>query len=133
MRTIPTVAAAAVVAALAGCGGSDKPGYCSDRGNLEQSVKDLEKIKVLQSGGVQKLKSQLQKVRSSASATVTSAKDDFPSETSQIDSSISSLKTTVEALPSSPKAPELAAVAANAKAVVTAVQGFAEASASKCE
>jgi len=31
--------AAALLAALAGCGGSSKPAYCSDRSDLQSSVK----------------------------------------------------------------------------------------------
>lgn len=131
MAAVAVVAAGVV--ALAGCGGSDKPGYCADRSNLEQSIKDIGNVNVVQSGGLQNLKSQLQKVESSANAVVKSAKEDFSAETSQISSSISSLKTTIQALPSSPTPQQVAAIAANTKAVVTAVQGFTKASASKCE
>ena len=116
----------------AGCGGSDKPKYCSDRSSLEQSVKDLGNVNVLQSGGVNQLKSQLGKVESDANAVVSSAKGDFPSETSAIQSSVSSLKSSLAGLPSSPSAQQVVAVGVGAKSVVTSTQTFVDASKSKC-
>src|SRR3954447_14192516 len=117
-RSGMAVAAVAVAAsgaiALTSCGGSSKPGYCSDRSNLEESIKGIGNVNVVQSGGLKQLQSQLQKVQSSANALVSSAKKDFPSETSQISTSISSLQTTIKALPSSPTPQQIAAVAANA-------------------
>ena len=126
------VAPLAIALALGGCGGSSKPGYCSDRSTLEQSVKDVGNVNVLQSGGVKQLQTQLQKVETDASTLVSSAKSDFPSETSAIDSSVSSLKTAIEGLPSSPSPSQLATVATDAKAVVTSFQNFKKASDSKC-
>lgn len=126
------VAPLAIALALGGCGGSSKPGYCSDRSTLEQSVKDVGNVNVLQSGGIKQLQSQLQKVETDARTLVSSAKGDFPSETSAIDSSVSALKTAIQGLPSSPSPSQLATVATDAKAVVTSFQNFKKASDSKC-
>ena len=132
MKGIAAVAPLAAAVALSGCGGSSKPGYCSDRDKLEQSVKDLGNVKVLESGGAQKLKTQLQTVATNAQTLVGSAKGDFPSETGAISSSVSRLKADVQQLPSSPSAKQVAAIAGEAKAVVSAVKNFKKATDSKC-
>jgi hypothetical protein len=129
LAVVPVTAAIALTA----CGGDSKPGYCADRTTLEQSVKDVGDVNVRESGGVQQLKTQLQKVETDARTLVSSAKSDFPSETEAIDSSVAALKTAVQAVPSSPSAPEVATVAASAKSVVTSFQTFKEASNSNCE
>jgi hypothetical protein len=126
------VAPIAAAVALTACGGSSKPGYCSDRGKLEQSVKDLGNVKVLESGAAQKLRSQLQTIQNDAQTVITSAKSDFPTETNAIDSSLAKLRTDVQQLPSSPSPHQLAAIAADAKNVVASVQGFVKSSDSKC-
>ena len=118
--------------AITGCGGSSKPGYCSDRSNLESSVKAIGDVNLTQSGGLQKLKSQLQQVQSDANKVVSSAKSDFPSETSAISSSVSSLTSAIKSLPSSPSVQQLAQIAGDAKATVTAVNSFTTATNSKC-
>ncbi len=122
--------AAAVV--LGACGGSSKPSYCSDRSNLEQSVKDIGNVKLTESGGLKDLQSRLQTVEANANKVVSSAKGDFPSETSAIDASVDNLKTSIQQLGSSPATAQVAAVATNAKAVVNSVQGFVKATDSKC-
>jgi len=119
------LAAAATAVTLAGCG-SSKPAYCTDRTNLENSVKGLT------SNGVSGLKSQLKQIQSDATTLVNSAKDDFPSETSAITSSVSALKTSVTALPSSPSAAQVATATRDAASVVSSVRSFVDASNSKC-
>jgi hypothetical protein len=119
------LAAAATAVTLAGCG-SSKPAYCTDRTNLENSVKGLT------SSGVSGLKSQLKQIQSDATTLVNSAKDDFPSETSAITSSVSALKTSVTALPSSPSAAQVATATRDAASVVSSVRSFVDASNSKC-
>lgn len=122
----------AAAVALAACGGSSKPGYCSDRSTLEQSVKDIGNVKVTQRGGVKQLQSQLQTVETNAKKVTSSAKSDFPSETSAIDTSVNGLKASIQGLGSSPSTTQVAAVATNAKAVVDSVQSFVKATDSKC-
>jgi hypothetical protein len=119
------LAAAAAVVALAGCG-SSKPAYCTDRTNLQNSVKGLT------SSGVSGLKSQINQIQSDATTLVNSAKSDFPSETSAITSSVSALKNALAALPSSPSAAQIATVTRDAASVVSSVKSFTDASNSKC-
>ena len=90
------VAAAALVAA--GCGGSSKPDYCSNVSDLQQSVNDLKGVQ-LQSGALSTIQTDVQKVQSNATAVVSSAKQDFPSQTSALQSSVSTLSATINALP----------------------------------
>ena len=125
VRVPLVLAAAATAISLAGCG-SSKPGYCTDRTNLENSVKGLT------SAGVSGLKSQLKQIQSDATALVSSAKNDFPDETSAISSSVSTLKNSVAALPSHPSAAQIATVTRDAGSVVNSVKSFANASSSKC-
>ena len=117
--------AAIAVVALAGCS-SSKPGYCTDRTNLENSVKGLTSV------SISTLKSQLSQIQSDATALVNSAKSDFPSQTSAISSSVSALKNSVTALPSSPSASQIATVAKDAASVVSSVKNFTDATSSQC-
>jgi hypothetical protein len=130
-RWLPAAAyLAAAVLVLAACGGSSKPGYCSARSNLENSIKGLTDLSV--SSGLSGLQSQLQKIQSDATALVNAAKGDFPSETSAISSSISSLASAVTGLSSSPSASQIATTAGAASSVISSVKSFTDATSSKC-
>ena len=126
-----TLAAAALVAA--GCGSSDKPDYCSNVSDLQQSVDDLKNIQ-LQSGALSTVQTNLQKVQSDANAVVNSAKQDFPSQTSALESSVSNLSTAIKQLPSpSPGARELASLVPEINSVVTAAKNLSSATKSACD
>jgi hypothetical protein len=125
VRVPLVLAAAATAVTLAGCG-SSKPAYCTDRTNLQNSVKGLT------SNGISGIRSQLTQIQSDATTLVNSAKSDFPSETSAITSSVSTLKSSVAALPSSPSAAQIATVTRDAAGVVSSVKSFTDASSSKC-
>lgn len=122
--------AAACLVGLAGCGGSSKPAYCSDRSNLESSIKGLTSLN--ESSGVSGLKTQLTTIQSNAAKLVSSAKSDFPSQTSAIKSSVAALQSAVKALPSQPSAAQLGTVAADAATVVESVKSFMDATSSNC-
>jgi flagellar hook-associated protein FlgK len=125
-------AAIAVVAVLAACGSSSKPSYCQQTASLKQSVQDLGSVNIVQ-GGTNALTSALSKVQTDASAVVSSAKGDFPSETSAITSSIDALKKSAQSLASSPTQPAvIAAVPGQISAVVKSIQNFSSATSSKC-
>lgn len=128
-RGLLAVAVVAGLVALSGCG-SSKPAYCSDRTSLQNSVKGLTSLNV--SSGISGLKSQLQKIESAAAAVASSAKSDFPSQTSAVTSSVNALKSAVQGLPPSPSGAQVAAVARDASAVVSAVKSFSDATQSKC-
>jgi hypothetical protein len=121
--------AAGVMVALAGCS-SGPPAYCTNRTNLQDSVKGLTSLNA--SSGVSGLKSQVEKIQSDASAVVSSAKSDFPSETSAITTSVDALKSSVAGLTSSPSAAQIATVTKDAANVVSSVKSFMDASNSKC-
>jgi len=131
MRVPMVIAVAAAVAAiaLAGCS-SGKPAYCTDRTNLQNSVKGLTSLTV--SSGVSGLKTQVSQIQSDATTLVNSAKSDFPTETSAITSSVSALKNSVAALSASPSAAQIATVTKDAASVVSSVKNFMDASNSKC-
>jgi len=123
--------AATASLALPACGGSDKPGYCSDRSQLESSIKDLTKL--TPSSGISGLQSQLQTIQRNANTLVASARADFPSETSAIRTSVNRLASDVRALPSNPSTAQIASLASNASSVVSAVSSFMDATKSKCD
>ena len=130
--TARSAGACVLVAALiwlAGCG-SSKPGYCTDRTNLTNSVKGLTNLNP--SSGISGLQSQLQKIETDANAVVTAAKSDFPKETSAIKSSVDQLGSAVQGLSSSQTAAQIGKVASAASNVVNAVNSFVSASGSKC-
>jgi prophage DNA circulation protein len=120
---------AVAVLAVAGCG-SSKPSYCTDRTNLENSIKGLTSLNA--SSGISGLQAQLQKIQSDANSTINSAKGDFPNETSALKSSVTSLENAVKGVTSSPTPSQIASIATAASGVVTAVNNFENASKSKC-
>ena len=130
MRTAVATVAAGALIALAGCGSSSKPAYCTDRTNLENSVKNLPSV--TSSSGVSGLKSQLTTIESDATAVVSSAKSDFPSQTSAVKTSVDALQSAIKALPSSPSASQIAAIGLASKNVVSSVKSFTDATSSKC-
>ena len=129
VRVPVAILAAVALVALAGCG-SSKPAYCSDRTNLENSIKGLTSLNL--SSGISALTSQLTKIKSDATTLVSAAKSDFPTQTSAVKSSVDTLVSAVKALPSSPSAAQIAAVGGDAANVVSSVKSFVDASKSKC-
>lgn len=116
--------------AAAGCG-SSKPGYCSARTDLENSVKGLTSLNL--SSGVSGLEAQVRKIENSATKLVSQAKSDFPNQTQAIESSVNSLSSAVKGLPSNPSAGQIASIAADASKVVSSVKSFTGATSSKCK
>jgi hypothetical protein len=72
-------------------------------------------------------------VQTNADAVVSSAKADFPSQTSALQSSVSSLSKTIKKLPPSPTAQQLLPLAPEISSVVTAAQDFSSATSSACD
>ena len=128
-RALP-LALTAVLVAAPGCG-SSKPSYCGDRSQLESEVKGLGNLN-LSTEGLSALESQLREVEKSANATISSAKSDFPNETTAIRTSLSSLTNAIDALPSSPSAEQLVGLVPKVQNVASSVAGFADATSSKC-
>lgn len=122
-------AAALATVALAACG-SSKPAYCTNRTNLENSVKGLTELNA--SSGISGLQAQLAKVQSDANALVNSAKGSFPTETSAISSSISALESSVKSLSGTPSASQVATLSGQAAAFANSVKTFVDMTKSKC-
>lgn len=135
-RRIPAAAFALALALVpvallwAGCGSSN-PSYCSKADEVELAVQDLKEINL--SKGVSSLTSAVSKVQSTANAAVAAAKKDFPTETASISSSVAALKTTVDQLPSSPSATQIATLTIEITSVVNAVNGFISQTKKKCD
>ena len=125
------LAIAALVAA--GCGGDDKPAYCENVADLQVSVDDVKNVQLTDSGALSTLQTELPQVRSDADAVVSSAKQDFPDETSALKSSVSTVATTIEQLPASPTAQQLAPLAQEISGVVTAANALDSATSSACD
>jgi hypothetical protein len=115
-----------LAALIVGCG-SSKPQYCKDRSALQKSVSNL-----TVTGGVSALKTQAQTIAGQVKSLGSSAKSDFPTETTAVDNAVSTLERQVKALPSSPSAAQLASVAVAVKNTVSSVSAFVSATKSKC-
>ncbi|HTX13209.1 MAG TPA: hypothetical protein VME22_31625 [Solirubrobacteraceae bacterium] len=129
-RALAVSVSVLALVAVTGCGGSSKPSYCTNRANLESSVKGLTDLSA--SSGLSGLEAQLTKIQSDANALVSSAKSDFPNETSAIKSSVDTLTATVKGFSSSPSAADIAKLGTQAASAVTAVQNFYNSTSSKC-
>lgn len=116
--------------ALAGCGGSSKPAYCSARTDLENSIKGVTNLSP--TSGVSTLQTEFEKVKTAANKVVSQAKSDFPNETSAIKSSVDALSSSVNALTANPSAGQIVAVTTAASTALSSVQSFLDASKSKC-
>jgi hypothetical protein len=127
-----TLAAAGGLASVAGCGPSSSmpPAYCSDRASLQNSIKGLTRLNA--SAGISGLEAQVGKVEDDAGAVASSARVDFPSQTSALKSAVDSLESAVRALVASPSAVNIANVTRDAENVVTSAASFVRASSSKC-
>ena len=132
MTLVISTALAAVALLAAGCGSSSKPDYCSNVSDLEGSIAEIKGIE-LESGAVPTLQADLEKVKANADAVVSSAKQDFPSETSALKSSVSSLSTTVNQLPPTPTPQQLLALTSGVESTVTAAKELSSATESACE
>lgn len=129
-RLSTAIAAALALLVLAGCGSSDKPAYCKDRSNLESAVKELPNL--AKSGNLSGLQTQADTIKTDAQTLSTSAKSDFPTESSAVTSAVDSLESTIKGLPSSPSATDIAGVAINAATLLSAVKNFTDATNSTC-
>ena len=117
--------------AAAGCGGSSKPAYCSDKSTLQDDVQSL--TDSLKSGDISSLQSQLSTIKTDATTLESSAGSDFPSQTTAIKTSVDTLSSSVDALPANPTTDQIAALAVQAATVVSSIQSFSDATSSKCD
>ena len=84
------------------------------------------------SSPVSTLLTTFEQIQTEAAAAVSSAKSDFPSQTSALKSSVATLTSDVKALRSSPSPAQIATIASDATSVVNSVKSFVDATSSKC-
>ena len=130
-RGASLAAALSIAVVLAGCGGSDEPGYCADRAALEQSLADLGDVDV-RADGLDALTQQLRVVQRDASALVGSARDAFGPEASALRSAIGRLEESTRAAIADPSAALVSEVAADASGVASAFGELSDAVSSDC-
>jgi len=116
--------------ALAGCGSSSKPAYCSARADLESSIQGVSSLSP--SSGIGTLQATFEKVQTAANKVVTQAKSDFPNETSALKSSMDALSSAVNALKANPSAGQILTVTSAASNALSSVKSFVDATSSKC-
>src|SRR4051794_26885660 len=127
------IAAGLLFAALGGCGGSSKPGYCSDVSDFESAVSGLKDVKPVQNG-TSSVKSAIQKVEDTGKAVVDSAQSDFPDQTKAIDQSLDTLGETLKQLGDPSTATQtIAKVPGQVSALSSAAGDFKSATDSKCK
>ena len=114
---------------VAGCG-SSKPAYCSDRANLEKSVKQLPGL--ASSANLSGLKTEASKIQTQATTLVDSAKHDFPTESGALERDIDTLISSIKNLPSNPATQDYATIALSAATAVSAINNFNGATNAKC-
>ncbi len=117
---------------LAACGATDRPEYCDRVDTLQDSISQLTDIQI-DPGIIDSVKADLNTVESDAQAAVDAAREDFPDETDALENSINEVSTSVNDLPDSPSAAQVAVVAVQVSAVVNAAQDFRDATTSACE
>ena len=137
-RTPVAVAGAVGLIAVAACGSSagstssstSRPAYCSDRTNLQNSVKGLTSLNA--SAGISGLQAQVTKVKTSATRLANATKNDFPSQSNALNSSITALQNSAQSLASNPSAANIGTVTKDAGNVVTAARNLVNATNAKC-
>ena len=118
--------AIAVSVSLSACG-SSKPKFCSDLSSLQKSIRGISL-----SGGLSSVKSQLQEVKTETNQLISSAKTDFPQQTSDLRSALNRLKSSGRTAAASPSPTNLAAVASDGKALADAVNRLLADTKGKC-
>ena len=111
MTLIVSMALAAGALMVAGCGGDDKPDYCSDVSDLQSSVDELKSVDLGGTDTLSTVQTDVEAIQSDSNAVVSSAKPDFPHETSALDSSLSTLSTSYRLPTSCARAASVSATA----------------------
>lgn len=116
---------------LTACSSSEKPEYCDRVDTLQDSISKLTDVSI-DAGVLDDVKANLDTVETNAQAAVDAAREDFPRETDSLENSIDDVRTTVNDLPASPSASDVAVVALQVSAVVNAAQDFRDATSAEC-
>lgn len=116
---------------VAGCGGKDTSPVCSDVTSLKSSVSSLGDVK-LEQGALSTLQTRLATVQQDFAQLKSSAKDQFSSEISAVDSAYSSFKTSLDAAVKQPSTATIAAAGATLQPLVTALKNLESAVQKTC-
>lgn len=137
-RVSPKFAIAALPVAIsllvfAGCGGSDsKPAYCANVDAFQQSVDDFGTS--LKSLNPTEISNAGDQVENTGQAMISSARADFPAETTALRTSIKQVRQGLDQLSTSSDKPvAIAALVADLSELKTDYANFREASNSACE
>jgi hypothetical protein len=135
LRRIPMalLAALVVLAALAvGCGGSDKPAYCSKVDDFQSAFDDLKNVDV-KKDGPDAVVSAAKKVKSTGEAAVSAVKSDFKPQANALKTSLTTLGASARQLPDADKRKAaLARIPDELDAVSTAFADLKDKTDSKC-
>lgn len=128
------IAATALTAALAGCGGggADQPAYCQARDDLTASITELKDVDV-RGQGLSALQTQWTEVQTDARALADAARADFGDEARALETSVSTLGTTVEQAAAAPSAQTVTTLAAGISQVTSSFEELSQAVSSKCD
>jgi hypothetical protein len=140
MRFKPIAALAATglagLAIIAGCGGSSKPGYCTQVTNFKNSVKTLEQVEVSPSN-LSTISADVQKVGTSAKELASAVGTEFAPQISSMKSAVAALEATAKEVASSPSSTTIAhavsVVPAQLEALKHSSAEIQEVTKSKCE
>jgi hypothetical protein len=134
MRTreiaLPLAAVAAAFVLTAGCG-SSKPPVCSDASALQTSVQNLKDVSIGK-GSLSTLSNDLSTIQKQLTTLSNSAKGQFGSQITGLQTSIASLRPAVTAAVADPSASTLAAVATRIPGVVSAANTLQSAVKNTC-
>lgn len=135
-RTPVVATCLALVAVLAGCGGtsnssSSKPAVCTDVDNVKASVQSLRDVSVGQ-GALTKIQGDLATIRQQLATLKADAKTQFAADTSKLQSAVDTLSANVSAAKADPSATTLSAVGTAVAGVADAMKGLASATSSTC-
>ena len=133
-RTLPAIAVAAVASAalIAGCGGDSQPEYCDRVDELRDSVSALTDVSI-DADTLNTVESDLETVQTNAEAVVDAAREDFPQETDDLETAVNNASDSVQELPSSPSAGEIAALAIEVATVGSSASALYDATSSACD
>ncbi len=115
------VATLVLAGSIAACS-NNQPAVCTSVDSLKSSVDDLKNVDVTSSGAVGDLQTALSSVENNLSDVKSDAKSEFSTQIDAVDTAVASLKTSIDSATSDPSAANVAAVAAAAPPVTTALQ-----------
>ena len=129
---VPVALIAASALALGSSGCDSKPAFCSDLDSLKQSVNQLIQVEQINSSTFSEVETDFNRVEQNATDVVTSAKEDFPEETQDLEQQLNATTKAFEELPNSPDTGQYIALGLQVVALGQAASEFEKAASSAC-